>query len=96
MARAASQGIAEAVPVDMIYSDVFEIETDYSILGKLQYEISENNYMLLSSDYSENVKLIVCTEFSRSDELFSRITEASFGRAKIHKKSTMYVPRYPK
>jgi uncharacterized YigZ family protein len=92
--KAASQGIAEAVPVDMIFSDVFEIEADYSLLGKLQYEISENDYMLLSTGYGERVKLTVCTDVSRSSELYSRITEASFGKAAVKKTSALYVPRH--
>ena len=90
---AASEGVQAAGPVFMIYSDVFEVETDYSLLGKLQYEIAANGYMTLSSDFGENVKITVCTDAERGEELYKKITEASFGQAKINKISTMFVPR---
>jgi len=91
--KTAKEGIAEAGAVQMIYSDIFTVEIDYSLLGKLQYEVSENQFLTLNSDFGENVTLTICTEALRSDELLKKLTEASFGRAKITKTGTSYVPK---
>jgi len=91
--KAASSAVLAAIPINMIYSDVFEITTDYGALGKLQYEISESGFILLNSDFGENITLKVCTETNRSDELITRIADASLGKAHVKKVSTLYVAR---
>ena len=77
----------------MIFSDIFTVKTNYQDLGKIQYDIKKNGFSILSTEFTENVSISVCTECSRSEELVKKLTECSMGRAKIEKTDTCFVPR---
>lgn len=83
--KVAKEGIDAAVPVMMIYSEIFTCVCDYQLSGKLSYEISENGYITIDTKYEENVTFTLCTESKRGIELVNKLTEASNGKAKIEK-----------
>lgn len=89
--KAAKEGIDAAVPVTMVYSDIFSCVCDYQVFGKLKYEIEENGFLILDTKYGENVSLSLCAECGRSGELVSRLTEASYGKAHIEKVGERFV-----
>ncbi len=91
--KAAKKGIDAARPVNMIFSDIFTVKTNYQDLGKIQYDIKKNGFSILSTEFTENVSISVCTECSRNEELVKKLTECSMGRAKIEKTDTCFVPR---
>lgn len=91
--KAAKKGIDAAVPVNMIFSDIFTVKTNYSDLGKIQYDIEKNGFAVLGTEFAGDVSLSVCTECSRGEELVKKLTECSMGRALIEKTDTCYVPR---
>jgi len=90
--KAAKAGIVAAEPVNMIYSEVFEVKTDYADLGKVEYEVSENGFEVLSKDYGEAVTLTVSTEKARGGELVKKLTEVTAGRINIEKNGERFVP----
>ena len=91
--KAAKAGIDAAKPVNMILSDIFTVKTDYSDLGKLQYEIAQNGFTVKDTTFDSGVTLTVCTETARSGELIKRLTECSSGRAEITKTDTCFVSK---
>ena len=86
----AKAGIENAKIASMVYSHFFEITLDYSLLGKIQYVISENNYTLLDTSFDENVTLNLSVRASESEQMVKKITEASLGKAIITKVSEDY------
>lgn len=89
--KSASDGIREAKVIHMIYSDIFDISADYTLLGKIQYEIAQSGFLTLDTEYGEKVKITVCTEVNRSDELCKKLTEVCNGKIEIKNTGTMYV-----
>ena len=89
--KAAKAGIVAAEPVNMVYSEIFDIKTDYADFGKVEYEITENGFDILSKDYGEAVTLTVSTEKARGEELLKKLTEATAGRAVINKTGEQFV-----
>lgn len=89
--KSAGEGVRAAGIITMVYSDIFTVETDYSLLGRLQHEISANGYITLESDYGERVMMKLCTEAARGAELLAKLTEASNGRAVITKTGQSFV-----
>ena len=90
--KAAKTGIVAAEMVNMIYSEIFKIKIDYADLGKIEYEVSENGFEVLSKDYGEAVILTVSTEKMRGEELEKKLIEATSGRAVIEKSGERFVP----
>lgn len=89
----AKKGIDAAGRVQMVYSEVFEVETDYSLLGRLQYEISEAGFTTAGTDFGSSVKLTVSAQSDKSTELVRRLTEASNGKAKIKRTGEQYISK---
>lgn len=83
--KATKEGIDAAIPVMMIYSEIFSCVCDYQLSGKLSYEIAENGFVIIDTKYEENVTYTLCTESKRGNELIEKLTEASNGKAKIER-----------
>lgn len=88
----AKAGVENAGAVAMVFSEFYSVTVDYSLLGKIQYVIAENNYTLLDTAFEENVTLTVSVEAGRAAQMISAITEASLGKAEIIKTDTGYAP----
>jgi uncharacterized YigZ family protein len=88
--KAAKIGIESAIIVDKaLYCDV-NVEIDYTLLGKLENELSKNNYLIKNKLFNEKVILsILCIE-EELEKLKSLILNASSAKCKIELASSSY------
>ena len=91
--KAAKAGIYAARPIHMVLSDIYTVKTDYSDLGKLQYEIAKNGYAIKDTVFDSVVTLIISAETARSGELVKNLTECTCARAEITKTDTCFIGR---
>ncbi|MGH4119841.1 YigZ family protein [Clostridium sp.] len=85
LARAYSKGtslaIKEAGIVEKVKGVCIKIVIQYDLLGKMQHVCAENNTHIEHIDYTDTVKIKIYCEFSNLDELKSKITGISSGKA---------------
>lgn len=89
--KSAAAALESAGVVNMVYCSVFSVCTDYSLLGKLQFVISENGYKTLDSEYGTQVRLVICAPIKKEGELVDKLTDASGGRAEISRIGERYI-----
>lgn len=56
-----------------------EIVTDYNLIGKIQYYISQENFHLISSEYTDTVKLDVMIPLDKVDGFQKKLVDLSNG-----------------
>lgn len=88
--KTAKIGIDSAIIVDKtLYCDV-NVEIDYTLLGKLENELSKNNYLIKNKIFNEKVNLnILCLE-DDVEKLKSLILNASSAKCKIDVTNSSY------
>lgn len=69
---------------------VFEIGTDYTGLGKIQYILAQRKLSVQDTVYTENVVIKVLIPNSEVDSVIKELTEATNGQAKIEKGEDCY------
>ncbi len=83
--KAAKEGIIEAKIVEMDrYRQVF-INVDYSLVGKIQYEITNNNYILIDTKYTDTVEFSLYIKCDIVEEVIKNIINLTNNTAKINK-----------
>ena len=83
--KAAKEGIIEAKIVEMDrYREVF-INVDYSLVGKIQYEITNNNYILIDTKYTDTVEFSLYIKCDIVEEVIKNIINLTNNTAKINK-----------
>lgn len=60
-----------------------EIKIDYTLLGKIQYYLSENNISLVDTVYSDNVSIIIQFEKSKLENIKKNIIEVTAGKVEF-------------
>lgn len=68
----------------------YSLTTDYNLIGKLQYYISQEELPLLSSDYSDIVILDILVPIGKSAGFLKKITELTSGTALLAEKEQVY------
>jgi uncharacterized YigZ family protein len=58
-----------------------QVTTDYNLIGKIQYYISQDRLILLTSEYSDLVKLILLVPPSKIQSFTKKIAELTNGSA---------------
>jgi uncharacterized YigZ family protein len=85
LARAYSKGaslaIKEAGIVEKVKGVCIQIVIQYDLLGKMQHLCAENNFHIENIDYTDTVKIKIYCEFSNLEELKSKMTGISSGKA---------------
>lgn len=83
--KATKEGILEAKIVEMDrYNEVF-INVDYSFVGKIQYEITNNNYILIDTKYTDIVEFSLYIKCNIVDDVIKNIINLTNNTAKINK-----------
>ncbi len=67
------------------------ISADYTLLGKIQNELSNKEYTVKDIEYADSVNIIVYCEKERLKELSSLITEISSATAEVSEKEEFYL-----
>ena len=85
--RAYTQGAVNAINAAGITEvrpfAVFAIKTDYSSLGKIQYEAPKNNYIIKNIDYTDIVTMTMLVPLDKKKELNHDISNWTGGEALI-------------
>ena len=74
---------AKIVEMDS-YNKIF-ISVDYSFIGKIQYEISNNGHILIDTEYLELVKFTVYVKSDLADDFIKNIINLTNNVANILK-----------
>ena len=90
---ACKMGIDESTIVERVLCDVFEITTDYNMLGKLQYYINENGFILENTEYLQEVKLTLLSEEQYSQKLVQDITELTNAQARCKNAGKKFIDK---
>lgn len=67
------------------------ISVDYTLLGKIQNELSNRDYTVKDIEYTDSVNIIVYCEKEKLENLSSLITEISSATAEISEKEEFYL-----
>ena len=67
--------------------------TDYNGYGKLQYLAAQNDYAVLDTEFTQDVKIRLLISHDQADAAVKIITEATNGRADIEKTGEQYFAR---
>lgn len=88
--KAAKQGLIAANIVEKILYIQFSIITDYTLSGKVQYEILQMQTVLQDTSYTHEVEYIVLVELEQSELFYKKLIEVSAGKVKIKRKQKLY------
>lgn len=66
------------------------IQTDYNLIGKLQYYTASENIAVLSCDYTDIVLMTLLIPVDKADMITKKITELTNGSAMIEKSEEVY------
>lgn len=82
---AVREGLAHAVIIEKQQGEIYQIQTDYQGLGKIQYLAGERGLSILNADYGEAVGLEILIPEGEADGFLQGVTEATGGKAQIQK-----------
>lgn len=88
--KAAKEGVINAEIVEKILYKKISIIVDYTLTGKVQYEIMQAGHIIEDTIYADNVEYIVLCEVLRSDGFIKRIIDITGGKANITEKDLIY------
>ena len=89
--KGAKIGLEAAKIVEKKPFTEIHISVDYTLLGKIQNELSNREFTVKDIEYTDSVNIIVYCEAERIDELKSLITETTSGTAIISDKEEFYL-----
>lgn len=89
--KCAKEGILSAEIIEMnIYLTLYII-VDYPLIGKLQYEITNRNHIIINTEYTDLVKFTVYVKLDESDEFINHIINLTNNAAKILKGKEIFL-----
>lgn len=77
----AKQGLLEAGIVTRTLCNIVEIRCDYTLVGKIQYKISSENYILEDTVYDNEVTFKICCKIEDTEKLIDEMIDLTNGRA---------------
>lgn len=94
LTRAYSKGASDAVTaanvITRTWGDTVEIVISYNLYGKVSPYISSKGFPIISSDFSDNVSILIFTPKKDTDALIAEITDMTNGSAQISKKDELF------
>ncbi len=88
---AARMGVCDAGVVTRVLCRSVVVETDYTMVGKIQHLTASEGYILENTDFSERVKFSLCLKKEQVDKFISSVTELTCGRAVIKNTGEKYI-----
>ncbi len=84
-------GICKASPVIKKLCRRFSITCDYSLSGKVAYELAKGAYHVEDTQFMQDVTFLVCVCVEEEEEFVWAMTEATGAKAVLEKKDTKYI-----
>lgn len=89
--KSAKEGILAGKIVQMdVYTKVF-ISVDYSLIGKIQYEVSNNGHIIIDTEYTDLVKFSLYVKNELVDEFIKNIVNITNNVANINKENEYFL-----
>jgi uncharacterized YigZ family protein len=82
---AVQEGLKNSVLVEKQRGSIYDIQTDYTDLGKLSYLCGQRKLTVLETSYTDLVVSRLVLPLSMEQEFFRELTEATSARAKAEK-----------
>lgn len=87
----AKKGLIESKIVTRTLCDIVEVKVDYTLVGKLQYTIASEGYLLEDTIYGDDVTFKICSPLDKTQQLIAKITDLTSGRAVCSLTNKKYV-----
>ena len=87
---AVQEGLTHCVVLEKCLAEPFQITTDYSGLGKVQYILAEAGITILDSRYGEDVSLTALVPLEQTGAVEKKLIEGTSGRCGIKKLDRVY------
>lgn len=87
----AKKGLIESKIVTRMLCDIVEVKVDYTLVGKLQYTIASEGYLLEDTIYGDDVTFKICSPLDKTQQLIAKITDLTSGRAVCSLTNKKYV-----
>ena len=91
--RAVKEGLDNSVIIEKQYGVLLEIRTDYTGLGKIQYQLGQREIDILDSIYAEDVRVQALVPVSRVEEIEKSITQVTGGKGVMRRERELYFAR---
>ncbi len=88
---AAKRGLEESKIITRCLCDIMNVKTDYSLLGKMQYEIASRGYILLDTIYEDSVTFVIACPSGETENIKKGITDMTSGRAECAVTGNRYI-----
>lgn len=88
--KAAKEGILAAGIVKKILYGKYSVKVEYTLSGKIQYELLQKQFILLDTVYTEQVEYIVLVEPDKETEFLKTMTNLSSGKSTVEKLKELY------
>lgn len=76
----AKQGLVESEIVTKTLCNIVDFKVDYTLVGKVQYMISTNNYILEDTIYDNEVTFRICSKIEKTEKLIADMIDLTNGR----------------
>lgn len=87
---AVKEGLANSVVIEKTYGTLLEIRTDYTGLGKIQYQLAQKGIDILDCIYAEDVCVQAPVPVSRIEEIEKCITQVTGGKGRMQRIRELY------
>ncbi len=87
---AALKGLDQSTIIKKELGIHYRIDTDYNLIGKIQYYIGQEELPILSSDYSDIVVLDILVPVGKAPGFLKKVTELTSGSALLTEKEQVY------
>ena len=77
----AKKGLTESRVVTRRLCDVVSVRVDYTLVGKLQYKIASEGYILEDTVYDNEVTFKICSPIEQTEGLIAEMTDLTNGKA---------------
>ena len=81
--KATQEGLLASVVIDKKPGRVLKVRTDYTGLGKIQYQSAKEELTVLDTGYTDQVELILMIPEQKQEKFEKEIIEATSGNARI-------------
>lgn len=92
----AKQGLLEAGIVTRSLCDIVDVRVDYTLVGKMQYKIASDGYILEDTVYENEVTFKICCPIENTERLINEITDLTNGKAVCEITDKKYIDKEEK
>lgn len=89
----ASSGLEKSGIIIREKCDILAVKVDYTLVGKVQYKVANDGYMLEDTIYDNEVTFKICSPLEKTQSLIAEMIDLTNGRAICSVTDSKYVDR---